>query len=158
MAAPHPLELDLTLGNSRDELPRLAEAVETLGARAGLSSLARNRINLVLEEVIGNTLAYGYPEGGEHRLRVRVAILADGIELEVRDDARPFDPLAERPTPYLGSDLSQRRPGGLGLYLVGRFVREGRYEKGAGGNRLIMKMDTESRSPTRNPGQGNGAS
>ena len=134
-------ELDLTLRNRRDELPRLAEQVTAFAARAGLSSLVEHRLNLVLEEIIGNTIAYGYPDGGEHALRVRLAVLADAIELEIRDDARPFDPLAERPAPYLGDDLDRRRPGGLGLHLVRRLVRGGKYATEAGNNRLSLKMD-----------------
>jgi anti-sigma regulatory factor (Ser/Thr protein kinase) len=136
-------ELDLTLRNSRDELPLLAEQVAALATRAGLSARVEHRLNLVLEEIIGNTIAYGYPDAGEHALRVRVAVLADAIELELRDDARPFDPLAARPAPYLGDDLDQRRPGGLGLYLAGRFVRAGKYETEAGNNRLSLIMDKE---------------
>ena len=144
MAAPESrAELDLTLRNSRDELPRLAEQVAALAARVGLSTRVEHRLNLVLEEIIGNTIAYGYPDGGEHALRVRLAVLADAIELEIRDDARPFDPLAARPAPYLGDDLDQRRPGGLGLYLAGQFVRAGKYETEAGNNRLSLKMDKE---------------
>ena len=135
--------LDLTLRNSRVELPRLAEQVAALAARVGLSSLVEHRLTLVLEEIIGNTIAYGYPDAGEHALRVRLAVLADAIELEIRDDARPFDPLAARPAPYLGDDLDQRRPGGLGLYLAGQFVRAGKYETEAGNNRLSLKMDKE---------------
>jgi anti-sigma regulatory factor (Ser/Thr protein kinase) len=136
-------ELDLTLRNRRDELARLAQQVAALATRAGLSARVEHRLNLVLEEIIGNTIAYGYPDAGEHALRVRVAVLADAIELDIRDDARPFDPLAARPAPYLGDDLDQRRPGGLGLYLAGRFVRAGKYETEAGNNRLSLKMDKE---------------
>ena len=143
MSADSTPELELTLRNAREEISRLAAAVEALGARAGLSSLSTHRLNLVLEEIITNTLAYGYPDDGEHALRVRVAVLDDGIELEIRDDARPFDPLADRPAPYLGPDLSRRRPGGLGLHLVRRLAREGRYETAGGNNRLIIKMDKE---------------
>jgi anti-sigma regulatory factor (Ser/Thr protein kinase) len=142
-AAESRAELDLTLRNSRDELPLLAEQVAALATRAGLSARVEHRLNLVLEEIIGNTIAYGYPDAGEHALRVRVAVLADAIELELRDDARPFDPLAARPAPYLGDDLDQRRPGGLGLYLAGRFVRAGKYETEAGNNRLSLIMDKE---------------
>lgn len=141
-ADPSP-QLELTLRNAREEISRLAAAVEALGARAGLSSLPVHRLNLVLEEIIANTLAYGYPDAGEHSLLVRVAVLADGIELEIRDDARPFDPLADRPAPYLGSDPARRQLGGLGLYLVRRFAREGHYETEGGRNRLIIKMDKE---------------
>lgn len=144
MAAPEPAaQLALTLRNDRDELPRLALEVEAFGARAGLPSLTVHRLNLVLEEIIGNTLAYGYPDAGEHTLRVRVAALAASIEMEIRDDAQAFDPLAARPAPYLGPDLARRIPGGLGLYLVRRFIREGHYETVGGHNRLIMKMDKE---------------
>ena len=144
--------LDLALRNARDELPRLAGQVETFAARVGLPSLVTHRLNLVLEEIIGNTLAYGYPDGAEHSLRVRVALLADGVEVEIRDDARPFDPLAERPPPYLGPDLDRRRPGGLGLHLVRRLVREGHYETVGGSNRLIMKLDKEiEKGPTSLP-------
>lgn len=163
MAAPQPVaRLDLALRNAPDELPRLAQRVEALAARAGLPSLTVHRLNLVLEEIIGNTLAYGYPDGGEHTLLVRVAVLADAIELEIRDDARPFDPLADRPAPYLGPDLARRRPGGLGLYLVRQFVREGRYETAGGSNRLIMKLDKEIGKgllfPSRSAGTGKGIS
>jgi serine/threonine-protein kinase RsbW len=150
MSAPPDMALALTLRNTRAELPRLAAAVEALVARAGLSSLTAHRLNLVLEEVIANTLAYGYPDNGEHALRVRVAVLADGIELEIRDDARPFDPLADRPAPYLGPDLSRRRPGGLGLHLVRQLARGGHYETAGGCNRLIIKMDKEiEKGPSR---------
>ena len=144
MAAPESrAELDLTLRNQRDELARLAEQVAALAARAGLSTRVEHRLNLVLEEIIGNTIAYGYPDAGEHALRVRVAVLADAIELEIRDDARPFDPLAERPAPYLGDDLERRRPGGLGLHLVRRLVRGGKYMTEAGNNCLSLIMDKE---------------
>jgi serine/threonine-protein kinase RsbW len=144
VAAPgFPTALDITLRNELEELTRLAQDVEALGDRAGLSPRIVYRLNLVLEEILGNTLAYGYPEGGEHAIRVRVAVLAEGIEVEIRDDALPFDPLAERPAPYLGPDLDQRFPGGLGLHLVRQFVREGHYESVGGSNRLIMKMDKE---------------
>jgi anti-sigma regulatory factor (Ser/Thr protein kinase) len=146
------------LRNSRDELPLLAEQVAALATRAGLSARVEHRLNLVLEEIIGNTIAYGYPDAGEHALRVRVAVLADAIELELRDDARPFDPLAARPAPYLGDDLDQRRPGGLGLYLAGRFVRAGKYETEAGNNRLSLIMDKEvdKEPPCPTPATGDG--
>lgn len=159
MAKPDPRSrLDLALRNARDELPRLAGRVETFAARAGLPSLITHRLNLVLEEIIGNTLAYGYPDGGEHTLHVRLAVMADGVQVEIRDDARPFDPLAERPPPYLGPDLDRRRPGGLGLHLVSRLVREGHYETVGGSNRLIMKMDKEiGKGPPSTPrGTGTG--
>jgi serine/threonine-protein kinase RsbW len=149
-------ELDLTLRNRRDELARLAQQVAALATRAGLSARVEHRLNLVLEEIIGNTIAYGYPDAGEHALRVRVAVLADAIELDIRDDARPFDPLAARPAPYLGDDLDQRRPGGLGLYLAGQFVRAGKYETEAGNNRLSLKMDKEVDKGSPSPVHANG--
>ena len=79
-----------TLRTARSQPTRKA-ATAALAARAGLSTRVEHRLNLVLEEIIGNTIAYGYPDGGEHALWVRLAVLADAIELEIRDDARPFD-------------------------------------------------------------------
>jgi anti-sigma regulatory factor (Ser/Thr protein kinase) len=86
---------------------------------------------------------------------VRVAVLDDGIELEIRDDARPFDPLADRPAPYLGPDLARRRPGGLGLHLVRRLIARGALRNsGAETISLIIKMDKEIEKGASRPTPG----
>lgn len=139
--------LELSLINSLDDIPRLAAWVEGLGNRFGISTQAVQRINLVLEELIANTIAYGYPDGGEHTISVRLTMKPAVIELEISDDAMPFDPLAEHPGPYLGADLDQRRVGGLGLYLVGRLVSEGHYTRQDGINRLKLTLETGLQAP-----------
>ncbi len=56
-------------------------------------------LRLVAEEVLTNVAKYGHDDGEEHRVRVRLTLVADEVTLEFTDDGRPFDPLQRRPRP-----------------------------------------------------------
>lgn len=68
-------ELELT--NDLAELERLAAAVDEFCDRHGLAMEVAFKLNLCFDELITNTVSYGYRDGAAHTIRVRLEI-ADG--------------------------------------------------------------------------------
>lgn len=128
--------LDVVLDNDVAELERLAGAVDGFVAAAGLPPEIAFRLNLCFDELITNTVSYGYPDGGRHTIRVRLEADGRQIRAEIVDDAAPFDPFTEAPPPDLDSDVDTRRVGGLGVFLVQRSVDRAGYRR-AGGRNLV---------------------
>jgi serine/threonine-protein kinase RsbW len=132
--------LEVVLDNDVAELERLADAVDGFAAAAGLPPEVAFKLNLCFDELITNTISYGYPDGGRHAIRVRLE--ADGREVraEVEDDADAFDPFTEAPPPDLDSDVETRRVGGLGVFLVQRSVDHARYRREGGRNLVQLTL------------------
>ncbi|HTR38821.1 MAG TPA: ATP-binding protein [Bryobacteraceae bacterium] len=107
----------LTMPAGLDSLQPLTEFVLAGADRAGLAQSERDKLELVLEELLVNVARYAYqPEPGD----VEVAYAADKpgeLLVEISDKGRFFNPL-EVPTPDLSTGLVDRPIGGLGLFLV----------------------------------------
>ncbi|CAO3423989.1 ATP-binding protein [Azospirillum endophyticum] len=131
--------LDMVLRNELSELERLAAAVDEFIERNDLPPDLPFKFNLCFDELITNTVSYGYPDSRPHEIRVRLEL--DGAELraEVEDDADAFDPFADAPPPDLTSDVDNRRVGGLGVFLVQKTMDSASYRR-EGGRNLVLLM------------------
>nr|WP_222532421.1 ATP-binding protein [Azospirillum sp. 412522] len=129
--------LDLVLRNDLSELERLAAAVDGFAERNALAPDLAFRFNLCFEELIANTVSYGYGDAGTHGIRVRLEVDGHELRAEIEDDAAPFDPFADAPAPDLESRLEDRRIGGLGVFLVRRTMDRASYRR-EGGRNLVM--------------------
>jgi anti-sigma regulatory factor (Ser/Thr protein kinase) len=132
-----PALLELTLANRSSELQRLASEIEQFAQNHRIPDADVHALSLALDEVITNTISYGYDDQGAHEIRVRLT-LADGrLSAEVEDDGRPFDPLTT-PQPDLTSAVEDRPVGGLGIHLVRSLMEQVDYRRESGKNHLIM--------------------
>lgn len=126
--------LEVVLTNDVAELQRLASAVDAFVERNGLPMEIAFRLNLCFDELITNTVSYGYPDDGTHTIQVRLETDGREIRAEVKDDAAAYDPFTEAPPPDLGTDVEKRRVGGLGVFLVQRSVDRATYRRAGGRN------------------------
>ncbi len=117
------------LSNSMAELDNLAEAVEGFVASFHLSPSVANALQLAIEELFTNAVSYGYAEGEQGRLRLSLDLKDGWVEVELEDDARPFDPLVEGPTVNAQASLEERGIGGLGIHLTRKLFDEFAYER-----------------------------
>lgn len=86
----------------------------------------RYSINLVVEELFTNMVKYN--TGGGHAIGIRMDVRDGTLRIElVDDDVDPWDP-NEAPAVKLDQPIEERKPGGLGLYLVRSIVDELKYE------------------------------
>lgn len=130
----------LRLENRLVELDRLAAAVEAFGEAEQLSPKLTYQIGLVLDELLTNTIVYGYPEEGGQEITVAMKREGGLLRFEITDAAAPFDPLSARP-PDLCSPAGERRIGGLGIHLVRSLMDRVAYERVGNGNSLILEKD-----------------
>ena len=98
----------------------------------------RDRINLVLDELVTNIIDYGFDDTGRHEIRVTMAVEGGTLTIEVEDDARAFDPLAAAP-PDLTLALEDRPVGGLGIHIVRTVMDTVEYQRRDGHNILTMR-------------------
>ena len=133
--------LSMAIKTSRDELERIASAIEELGQQDDWPDDLVFRVNLVLEELILNVMDYG-AEGSDPDSDPDIALEiqsdGDSILIDLSDRGRPFDPLTEAPEPDLESSVAERRVGGLGVHLTKTLMDEVSYLREADRNRLSI--------------------
>ena len=70
-----------------------------------------------------------------------------GIEVEVSDNAKAFDPLS-LPLPDLSEPLERRTADGLGVFLIRSMMDEVRYQHFDGRNHLLFRKYWAQFAPT----------
>ncbi|CAN7339873.1 ATP-binding protein [Pseudoduganella sp. LjRoot289] len=123
-------------------------AMEYLAAemrRAGATPEALLRAELILEELLRNSVLHGYL--GDSASPVWLAPAADGFRYQ--DEAPPFNPLADGPegvAPDPGRSIEEQPVGGAGLLLIRQLARSLRYARQDGRNRLDVTVSPERES------------
>jgi anti-sigma regulatory factor (Ser/Thr protein kinase) len=110
--------LEVLLINDLGELKRLADIVSDFIQASGLAEEIAFQMNVCFDELITNTVSYGYRDKDRHEIRVRLTVDGSRVSAEIEDDGDPFNPFLDAPPPDLDSSLEQRRIGGLGIHLV----------------------------------------
>ncbi len=136
-------KVSFELKNRICETAKLGRRVKAFGLRLGLTARRVNAINLALEEILTNIVSYGFPQGGEHRIRIMLAWEAGTVTLRVTDDGTAFNPL-EAAAPDLTCQLESERIGGLGIHLTRHMVDDMHYERRNHRNRLTLTMQIHS--------------
>ncbi len=120
-------------------LERLIEFVSGCAKEKGFSGKRVKEIELATEEVLVNIFNYAYPEGpGDVEVSCNQADDTRFI-IEISDSGIPFDSrsLAD---PDVTSDISERKIGGLGVFLVRKIADEVHYRRDGGENILSLVL------------------
>ena len=132
----------ITVTNNLAELERVGDAIEEFGQRNGLPAKAVFEVKLAVDEVVTNVISYGYADGGDHQIAVRLSVDAGEIAIEVEDDGRPFNPLAVAPAD-VDQPVEDRQIGGLGIHLVRKLMDGLDYRREGNKNLLVMRKSAE---------------
>lgn len=148
-------ELSVMLDNRIAELAELAPKVEQFLQSFGVPAPTTLQINLALEELLTNTIKYGHRDGGNHPIRVSLAVVPGEITAEIEDTGAPFDPFALAPVDT-DAPLDARQPGGLGIHLVRQVIEAVEYRRVGGRNRVTLRqpftaIDDRSHQPEECP-------
>lgn len=134
--------LHLTLKNDLTELARLAEEIELHGESRGWPARWIMNLNISLDELITNTVSYGYQDTDEHEIRVMLTERNGALVAVVEDDGIAFDPFTAAPAPNLEAIVEERPIGGLGVYFVRTLMDEVAYERVDDRNRITLVQRT----------------
>jgi anti-sigma regulatory factor (Ser/Thr protein kinase) len=95
-------------------------------------------LQLIMEELVVNAISYGFPEGGTHKIQVKLQRCNGRIVAEIVDDGVEFDPHDAQPPDTSGS-MSDRPIGGLGIHLVKAMTDKLEYRRE--GNLNILRLE-----------------
>lgn len=107
----------LSVRNHVTALPSLQDRVRDFLQRRAVPSEVIYHVCLAMEEILTNTIKFGYPDTLPHEIAVELTLAPGEVILVIEDDARAFDPQTA-PKPDLTLPLEQRPVGGLGLHLA----------------------------------------
>ena len=126
-----------------DALGVLAETVENFAAAQSLNSGVSGKLNLVLDELITNSINYGLQGVAEPHLELRLSGVDghDVLEAVLEDNGSAFDPFSEAPVPDTTLELDDRPIGGLGVMFVKQFTDSAGYERIDGMNRITLRIN-----------------
>jgi anti-sigma regulatory factor (Ser/Thr protein kinase) len=96
-------------------------------------------IELALEEALVNIINYAYKGRKPGDIEVSCATGEGMLVIETIDSGTPFDVLSV-PPPELTLDLSERRPGGLGVHLIKQLMDEVSYRREGDRNVLTFRV------------------
>lgn len=128
-------------GEFRREIEAIGEVfafLETFADGQEIDEKTAFCINLVVEELFTNMVRHN--EGGGDRIAVSIERRNDRLLLELVDfDVEPFDPKTAE-VPPVDAGIEERRPGGLGIYLVRKMVDDLNYHYEAGERRMRITV------------------
>jgi serine/threonine-protein kinase RsbW len=119
-----------------DQIEAICRLVDESALEAGFDSAASYACQLAVAEASENIIKHGYGVDGKGSIQVSVTGRAEGLTLELRDEAPPFNPALSPTISHLDED--DPPVGGLGLLILHRVMDEIRYERLAGQNHLTM--------------------
>jgi len=127
--------LSLEMPACAESLKPIRDALEAALGRAGIAEEARQRLKLVVDEAAANVIRHAYGNCGDGEMELAVGITRGWLRIVLRDRAPPVDPSRIRPR-----DLSECRPGGLGINFIDETMERWRIAplKRGRGNRLTM--------------------
>jgi len=127
----------LTIDDGPGGVARAGAAFARFAEAHALPDAVRRSVQVALDELLRNTVAYGLAERGGGEVTVQVELGPDRVGVTVTDDGRPFDPFAV-PAPNTALPVEERRIGGLGIHLVREMMDEVSYQRRAGRNVVVL--------------------
>ena len=134
---PDTSEHHLLIHNDIQQIPQLADYVETIAAEKHLDHSLTLSLNLALEEAVTNVIMYAYPKGTDGLVDIEAIIRKDSLSFVISDSGQAFDPTAQ-PDVDITKGVDERQVGGLGIYLVRSIMDNLSYERSDGKNIFSM--------------------
>ena len=129
----------ICLDATKEKLPQAIEFVDAHLEELGCSPKTQMEMELSIEEIFINIANYAYAPGtGEATIRVETAEDPKSISVSFLDQGMQYNPLL-REEPDVNLTAEERSVGGLGIFLVKRYVNDLQYEYRDGSNILTLK-------------------
>ncbi|MDE0203746.1 MAG: ATP-binding protein [Rhodospirillaceae bacterium] len=133
--------LELSLVNDLQEIGAAAARIDAFCEQREITSQIAYAVNLSIDEILTNTISYGYDDDEQHRIGLSLSMEGDVLVIEIVDDGRAFDSSLER-DPDIDASLEERSLGGLGLFLVQQLMDDVKYQRRDELNVITLRKNT----------------
>lgn len=130
-------------GHPSDVLPLIEDLLNEMAETEDWPVTLTMRANLILEELVLNTLTHG-DISGLTQINLDLESENHALTIRLNDDGSPFNPLTDAPMPDVSLPLAERTIGGLGVYLVKTMGQELEYRREDDRNHLKLVVHPES--------------
>lgn len=131
-------ETTILLPATIDNFAYLTTWLEKQCNNAGIPDSYKNKLNLAVEEIFVNISQYAYPpKDGD--VEITFKINKNLVEMNFSDSGNPYNPL-EKEDPDITLKAEERPIGGLGIFMVKKYMDEVNYAYENGKNILTIKM------------------
>jgi anti-sigma regulatory factor (Ser/Thr protein kinase) len=119
-------------------LDEIRDFVGQIASEAGFGARDVYSIQLATDEAASNIIEHAYEGVPEGVIEVSCGVQGNALRIVLVDHGESFDPSIV-PNPDLKADLSVRKIGGLGIYLMRKLMDEVHYESNANkSNKLTL--------------------
>lgn len=123
--------LELSIGNSMEEVMAISTGIYKFGEHRNLSQETLNTLSLFIEELAGNVVQHAFKPGEKRWLDLTIMDKSEKLIIRIRDNGSAFDPLAY---------LSAGERSGYGLLIVQKLAENVEYRRSMGLNNLIVHL------------------
>jgi serine/threonine-protein kinase RsbW len=127
----------MTIGAHLGEVAGVNAAFAEFADAHALPASVRRSVNVALDELLNNTISYGFAGRAGGEVTVEVELRSDRLSVTLTDDGVPFDPFGLA-VPDTELPVEERRMGGLGVHLVRRMMDEVHYQRRADRNVVVL--------------------
>ncbi len=120
-------------------LDEIREFVGDIARAGGFGDKDVYNIQLAADEAASNIIEHAYEGVSDGVLELSCGVKANTITIILVDHGESFDP-SEIPMPDLKADLSERKIGGLGIFLMRKLMDEVRYEVKPNKNNVLTMI------------------
>ena len=118
-------------------LDEIREFVGDIARNSGFSDKEVYNIQLATDEAASNIIEHAYEGVSDGLIEISCGVQSNYIKIIIVDHGESFDP-SDVPAPDLKADLSERKIGGLGIFLMRKLMDEVHYEAKSTCNVLTM--------------------
>ena len=129
--------IELRLTNRLEEISGVIHEFNMFAEEHELSTAVRRQVDLVLDELLNNTISYAFADEDAHEIEVEIELKSGRLVLTILDDGIPFNPFVG-PEPDMSLSLGEREIGGLGIHLVRNVMDEVSYNRRTDRNVVIL--------------------
>jgi len=108
-------------------LDEIRDFVGSIARDGGFSDKDIYNIQLATDEAASNIIEHAYEGVSDGILELSCGMLDDTIKIVLTDHGEPFDP-GSIPMPDLKADLTERKIGGLGIFLMRKLMDNVHYD------------------------------
>jgi len=114
--------------------------IDEFGVAAELGREDRHKLTLIVEELFTNTVNHGHRGGSDAPVSITFEKDKADVQLIYEDSAPQFDPFATSNRADIDSTVTDRRVGGLGIFITIGLTEKVAYSYVAGRNRICLKL------------------
>lgn len=129
----------LVIENNLECLERVFSFIDSFVIQNNLPSEAANDFNLAVEELVTNSINYGFADNNSHEIFISMEQIDNIVTVIIEDDGIEFNPFLKEKPESLTQSLEEKSIGGLGIYFVKMIMTEYHYERLNNRNTITLR-------------------